>query len=268
MPSNYTSQFKESMNRLHFSSDDKKRIYNNLTEAIQSSKEKKDEYMKKWSFPKVAAIAVTCLMITGVTTLAVSKITVINSNSGSDYDYNSIAEMTTAQSDIKGNRNKTMPEFPESIGDGYSFDGGNITHENGMDDTGNTIETWDNLDGTYKNYSGNTLYLSMSYMSLYDDENAPVDTEVRTINGITVNYNYDEYLFLPADDEEKETESDIKERLDNDEHFHVSYGSDKPETKYSSSVSFVKDGINFSIYSYDDVSADELFSIAEELIIR
>lgn len=268
MSNNYEKQFKESMNRLHFSSDDKDKMYQKLTESIQASKEREEEYMKKWSLSKVAAVTAACLMITGVTAFAASKITMIDGNSRSDYDYNSIAEITSAQSNIKDKNDKVMPAFPKTIGDSYSFDGGNITHENGKDDNGNIIETWNNLDGTYKNNAGNTIYLSMSYKSLYDDEKTPADTEVRTIDGIAVSYNYDEYLFLPDDEEEKEPEPDVKARLDSDDHFHVSYGSDKPETRYFSTVSFAKDGIYISLYTYDNVSADELFSIAEELILR
>lgn len=268
MSNNYEKQFKESMNRLHFSSDDKDKMYQKLMESIQASIEREEQYMKKWSLSKVAAVAAACLMITGVTALAASKITMIESNSRSGYDYNTIAEITSAQSNIKDKHDKVMPAFPETIGKGYSFDGGNITHERGKDDNGNIIDTWDNLDGVYKNDVGNTIYLSMSYKSLYNDEKTVSDTEVRDINGINVSYNYEEYLFLPDEEDEKEPDPDIKARLDSDDHFHISYGSDKPETRYFSTVSFAKEGINISIYSYDDVTSDELFSIAEELIMR
>ena len=256
------------MNRLHFSSDDKDKMYQKLMESIQDSKEREEKYMKKWSLSKIAAVAAACLMITGVTALAESKITTIEGNTRSGYDYNTITEMTSAQTNINDKQDKVMPAFPETIGNGYAFDGGNTTHEREKDYHGNIIDTWDNLDGAYKNNAGNTIYLSMSYKSLFSDEKTPSDTEARDIEGITVSYNYDEYLFLPDGEDNKELDSDVKARLDSDDHFHVSYGSDKPETAYFSSVSFTKEGINISIYSFDDVTSDELFSIAEELIMR
>jgi len=59
----------------------------------------------------------------------------------------------------------------------------------------------------------------------------------------------------------------IQERNENDDLFFVIYGGDN-ETYFFSSASFVKDGVHYLIYTKDNVSADDLFSMAEELIVK
>lgn len=79
-------------------------------------------------------------------------------------------------------------------------------------------------------------------------------------------YNYDEYLFLP--DEDTELDVKTKDRMEQDDHFFVSYGSDAQETVCYRNVRFQKGGISYSVFTSDEVSADELFSIAGELMNR
>ena len=252
------------MIKLHFTSGDKEKLYGKLTQSMQNVNEREDVFMKKWTLPKAAAVAAACLMVTGATAFAASKITTYVGSSNGSYDYTNITEMSAAQSDAQGKYESTMPEFPETIGHDYRFDGGNTVHTSGLDDSGNTVGTWDDLRAVYKNDAGNEINLFMSYKPFDDGGVTPTDT--RTIKGITVSYNYDEYLFLP--DEKEPLAPEVQSRLENDAHFYVSYGSAEAETIFYSGVHFEKDGITFNIYSRDDVTADELFSIAEELIDR
>ena len=73
----------------------------------------------------------------------------------------------------------------------------------------------------------------------------------------------DEYLILP--DEDEPLEASVQERREKDDHFFVSYGGEK-ETFFFSNASFIKDGVSYLIFTDDNVSADDLFSMAEELI--
>ena len=141
--------------------------------------------------------------------------------------------------------------------------GGNTVYVAGKDDSGNTLGKWDDLRAVYKNEDGDIVNLTLSY-NLSDDENR-TPTESRTIDGITVNFNYDEYLILP--DENEPLEASVQERKENDDHFFVSYGGEK-ETYFFSNASFIKDGVRYLIFTNDDVSADDLFKMAAELINR
>lgn len=192
---------------------------------------------------------------------AASKIISYEASSRGAYDYTSVIEMNDATDGVQTTTDVKMPEFPDSLGDDYVFDGGNTVNVSGKDEAGNTIGKWDDLRAVYKNADGGIVNLTLSYNISDDEDRTP--TETRTTDGITVAFNYDEYLILPNEDEPLETS--VQERKEKDDHFFVSYGGDK-ETYFFSNASFAKDGIRYLIFTNDDVSADDLFSMAEELI--
>lgn len=263
MSKEFEREFNESMNRLHFSDEEKDRLINNLNLSVSKKKESEDNIiMKKWSLPKAAAVAAACLLVTGGTVFAASKIVMYTASSNGNYDYTTIADMNTATSDIQEKTDVTMPDFPDSLG-GYAFDGGNTINVSGKDDAGNTLGKWDDLRAVYKNADGGIVNLTLSY-NFSDDENR-TPTETRTIDGITVVFNYDEYLILPNEDEP--LDASLQERNENDDHFFVSYGGDE-ETYFFSNACFVKDGVHYLIFTNDDMSADDLFDMAEELITK
>ncbi|MBQ9437599.1 MAG: hypothetical protein IJU50_04640 [Lachnospiraceae bacterium] len=266
MSNNFEKQFQESMNRLCFSPSDKEKMQGKLMRSMQDMTEREDELMKKWTLPKMAIAAAFCLMMAGLTVFAASKITQYTSSSNAYYDYGSIAEMTAAQAGSSGQNESAMPEFPSSFGSGFVFDGGNSVQVSGQDDAGSTVDAWEDFRAVYKDKDGKAIFLTMSYKPL--DEGGASPTETRLFNGIAANYSYDEYLFLPPSAEEQGLDPEVQERLENDDHFYVSYGSETPETKYFSGITFEKDGISFIISTYEDVSKEELFSIAEEIIDR
>ena len=257
MRNEFEDAFKTSMNTLRFSPEDKKRITEKI---IQTHTEQRRINMNKWTLPKAAAIAATCLLVTGGTVFAASKIIMYTASSNANYDYSSATEMNSATPDRQENAEVKMPDFPDSLG-GYSFDGGNTVYVAGKDDSGNTLGKWDDLSAVYKNEDGDIVNLTLSY-NLSDDENR-TPTESRTIEGITVNFNYDEYLILPNENEP--LEASVQERKENDDHFFVSYGGEK-ETYFFSNASFIKDGVRYLIFTNDDVSADDLFKMAAELL--
>ena len=63
-----------------------------------------------------------------------------------------------------------------------------------------------------------------------------------------------------------EPTAEEEERNQNDPHYNIAYGSDAPETRYISSLAFAKDGVRYYITTFDEVSADELYLVAEELL--
>ena len=261
MSNSFKGDFIKSMDNIRFSSSEKSKMIDSLEQAFQSESEREEldmKSIKKWTLSRVAAVVVVCFMATGVTAFAASKIVSITASSHSSYDYKSASDMTLDEGENE------MFIFPDSIGNGYMFDGGNKIYVGGKDDSGNTVDKWDDLRAVYRNENGTTISISTSYHP--SDDGDRTATETRVINGVTVNYNLDEYLVLPANAENQDLDADIKDRLDIDDHFFVSYGSDEPETYYFSGVLFEKAGVTFNIFTNDEVTADELFDIAEELI--
>jgi hypothetical protein len=144
----------------------------------------------------------------------------------------------------------------------FSFAGGNNVHVNGVDESGNTVGEWNDLQAEYKDKAGKKVAVSATTHPA--DENDRTATESRTIAGIDVKYNCDEYLFLP--DENSELDAAVKNRMENDDHFFVSYGSDKEETIIYKGVSFEQDGVFYHLYTSDSIDSEELFQMAAELI--
>ncbi len=259
----FEDEFKNTMDTLRFSPEDKHRMTNNLLQFENPKKQRKDIRMNKSTLPKAAAIAAACMLLTGVTVYAASKIVNYTASSNGSYDYSSIGEMNETASATIGKQNIEFPDFPEVLGD-YTFDGGNTVYVSGKDNANNTVDNWEDLNAVYKASDGSAVNLLMS--AGVPDEEYRAHTEIRTIGGVTVAYDYDEYLILP--DEEEPLPPKVQERMDTDDHFFVSYGSSEAKTKYFSSLSFVKDGISYYISSMDEIPAEDLFAMAEDLICK
>ena len=67
MRKTFEDEFKKTMDALRFSPEDKKRITEKI---IQTHSEQRRINMNKWTLPKAAAIAATCLLVTGGTVFA------------------------------------------------------------------------------------------------------------------------------------------------------------------------------------------------------
>ena len=87
--------------------------------------------------------------------------------------------------------------------------------------------------------------------------------EERTVADIPVYYNKVEYHLVPAD---YEATSEELERKENDPHYTISYGTVEERTEISSDVCFEMDGIKYLLQTFDNVSEDELYSMAEAII--
>ena len=253
MSRHFEEEFRESINMLHFREIDKDRMHNRLLLSQRTSTERKEPVMKKWTFSRAAAAIAACIMITGITTLAVSRIAYYTASSRAGYDYKTAAEM---------NHHNNMSSVPDAFDNGFAFAGGNDVHVKGKDESGTTTGKWTDLSMDYKNDSDQTVTLSMTARP--DAEETREATETRMIEGVTVRFDRDEYLLLPDEDDELDTNT--KDRMENDDHFFVSYGSEHAETIFYNGVSFEKDGILYHLYTSDSIGSEVLFQMAAELI--
>ena len=87
--------------------------------------------------------------------------------------------------------------------------------------------------------------------------------EERVFADIQVYYNQVEYHLVPADYEATPEEL---ERKESDPHYTISYGIDEERTEINSDVCFEMNGVKYLLLTSDDVSEDELFAMAEEII--
>ena len=250
----FKEEFRESMNALHFREDGKGRIHDRLLFNQRESAKRKENTMNKWTLKRSAAAAAVCIMITGITAFAASKIAYYTAASGTGYEYKTVSEMNAKN-------HSELPAIPETLGSGFTFAGGNDINVEGKDESGATVGKWKDLDAQYTDPSGKTVTLSLT--AHFDEEDRSA-TEIRTISGLQVRFDQDEYLVLP--DENAELDEDVRTRMETDDHFFVSYGSEQPETVIYRNVSFEKDGIGYTLYTSDDIDSGTLYRMAAELI--
>ena len=253
-------QFQNAMDRLMFSPSEKNRIVEKINAKTKQESGEKN-IMKKWTLGKVAAVAAIVVAASGGVVYAASVITGTSVHANvSDYKY------TYEQSEQMEKKAGIDADIPESFSTGYSFDKAAILAPEGLDDTGSVVDTWSEIDVNYVNEAQDTISLSIQD-AVHASGESTSHTETREVGGVTVNYDLDEYVFLPPSAEETGLSPEIQERLENDPHFFIGYGSDTEEHTFFSNISFVKDGVFYLLYGHDtSLSADDLFTMSSEII--
>ncbi len=271
MKDEFREIIKDEFSEIGFCDEEKSRMAEKLDEAARFSQERKGSKMKmkKWQKVAVAALAIVAV---GGTVGAAGKQAFVQSWSNSFYDYKTVEDLSEASTEYG------LPGFPAEFDNGYKFSGGNLVNNKGEDEAGNTTGSWKEFEAEYKNEADKSIWLSLakSENTHVDDRDATDTKVIHNINitppedgkvnaEVKISYNEDEYLFLPPSSEGN-VDPEIMEREENDDHFSVSFGSDKPETKIFKSASLYDNGVYYLLFSYDDVSEDELMSMAEELV--
>lgn len=252
-----------SINELKFSPEAKDRLANAIIQHgsdLKKSEEKQN--MNRFTFGKIAAVAAACILATtGVAVYARGFITRWTTSSfADDYKY------TYARKDQLIKESGIDADMPETFSNGYTFEKAAILKVEGSDDDGSVLEDFPQIDIHYTNNDGKNINLCIEDASHADSDDRE-HTSTRQINGIAVNYDLDEYLFLPPSYEEKGLDPETQKRLDNDTHFFVSIGTEKVEHQQFSNISFIKGGSHYLICGFDtDLTEDDLFDMASEII--
>ena len=151
----------------------------------------------------------------------------------------------------------------EEFSNGFVFTGGGIVDTEGQDEQGNGLSSWRMISLTYRNAEDKELTIDAEQEASFEQDLSENASETRTIRGTEVYYDYTEMYLVPPS---YRPTAEEEERSRTDPHYTISYGSDAPETTYSSTLCFVKDGVRYYITTFDDLSADDLYLIAEELL--
>lgn len=228
----------------------------NCAEAMQSNGG--SGHMKRWNWKKAVIAAAACCMLIGGTVFAAGKIVSIYSHSQSGYEITDYTGISKFEKDTG-----IDAEHVEVFTNGFRFDGANIVESEGHDEQGNTVSSWEEIMLTYVDDAGRTVRIDMEPQAVLNQDLSKDTLEERTVADIPVYYNQVEYHLVPAD---YEATSEELERKESDPHYTISYGIDEERTEISSDVCFEMDGIKYLLLTFDDVSADELYSMAEEII--
>ena len=216
---------------------------------------------RKLDIRKIGVAVAACLMLFSVTAMAAGKVASIVS-------WNRIDTRTENFDDLPKVEEKAGMDITavESFGNGYTFDHMEVEEMKTQDDDGNDLNQYKGISMEYSKEGMPEIFVNMDPSEVYgtdgyDEERA---TAVKEVDGVTLHFNYDEYLGLPVG--EKATDEEMQ-REETDEHFFISSGTDERETYYVSSVDFELDGIIYNLMGFDlNMSADEMFEMAEEII--
>ncbi len=257
----FEQTFRKSIESICFSAGEKTLLCGKLEEAAAQQKKGGVQMHKKKAYPRAAVIAVVLVLATAATVFAAGKISSIGSHSRSSYDYTSAKEITEAL------EKAGIAAFPETLGERFEIDGGNLVTHEGLDEGNTVVDSWESISVAFKDKEERTLYVDVSpVISLLEDQSSwPEPTEKQVIQNIEVRYDHSEHFMVPPD---YEVDEETKKRTEEDEHFAIGYGAPEPETMFFDVVQFTLDDTVYEIFSSDGLSGDELFAIAEQLIER
>jgi hypothetical protein len=247
--------YKESMESIKFSDYEKEHMVHQLMNGgIADGGRMKG----KLDIKKLGITIAACLTLFSVTALAAGEAAGI-------VGWNRIDTRTRNFEDLPKIEEKAGMDITavEAFSNGYTFEYMEVSEAKTQDAQGNDLRNFKGIDLTYTKEGQPDIYIGMDPADMFG-ESPEGDTAVKEIEGITVYYNYSEYLNLPVDEEPSQEE---REREANERNFFISIGSDERYTNYTSSVNFEIDGVSYCLLGFDiDMTADELFEMAEEII--
>lgn len=254
-------EYIESMNQITLSDDQKEQLIKNLTKT--SSFRREGNMKKKIGIKKVAIIAAACILILGTTVFASGKATGIVSDiyfGTKTSNFEKLAKLEEeAGIDVVA---------VKSFANGYTMKTMEVEKSSTTDDDFNKLASYKSIHIEYEADGLPDIYVSMNPSEMYYSGDVEYetnrDTATKEYNGITLHYNYDEYLSLPIDEEATDEE---RAREESDAHFFISIGSDERETDFVSSVTFELDNVTYIIMGFNiDMTSDDLFEMAENII--
>ena len=120
-------------------------------------------------------------------------------------------------------------------------------------------------------YYGKTLtYTARAYDEELDGEHADKGQyyegqprEEREMDGVTVSYQANRYIFLPPDAQPTAEEAELEAKGE----LYISYGTDTREEQTFQRVTWQQDGVVYQVFTDDDsVTADDLFAAAADAL--
>lgn len=210
-------------------------------------------------YPKkrmVAAIAVAILATGTITAVAAGKIVGLISVGGGSEEFHTVAELENAAA----NRLEGKVHIAEMLSDGSVFKEGYVQDVEGVDEGGNTVVSYPEVQVMYD--SGNLISLSIVRGAAGIPEASSPNQLEETYNGIVLGAREEQYLFLPPD--ASPSEEDLK--LEEAGKLSISYGSSEIERKSFKNVSWKKDGMKYMLSTFGNKSLDDLISMAKAYI--
>ena len=178
--------------------------------------------------------------------------------------YNSSSYSDMAKAEKKAGFELNVPETLED----YTFRNVQVQDVNGLDEQDRQVLKYREASISYQNQAGNRLYFGVEpFLKAVAESDRPAD-QTRDMNGTSMNYRLDHYWFLPASYEETGLTQQMQDWEKIPGHY-ISYGSDQPEQESMASVSWVEDGMRYTLLDMNaKESPDTLFAMASQLMTK
>lgn len=233
------------------------KVVSTLAQLPQEKKEnevmKNNQTNRTFSIKKIAIASIAAVMLLGTTAFAASQITSLISVSSANSDYTALPSQETMAADL-GFEAKLVEQFAN----GFQFDSAHIVYSQGLDDAGNSLVNFKELNLIYQNGGEDILLSTTDYIL----ENTVYDA-THQYQGITLYETNSKIKFVPENYELTEQEKqDERDGL-----YSISEGSSQVEFHEYLHLQWVQDGIFYSFMATDsDMSSDEVLAMAYELI--
>lgn len=230
----------------------KTRIDFALKNSVKPSKVRRPFTKRLAAVALVAAVAVTGAV-------AGSGVTGWYSNTWLDQNWKDFSQTAEyVQEHVPG------AKYVESFSNGYTFDKGYENTVDKRDDSGNTLGSFTEVMLNYEK-NGAEVTLGAEPVQEEGQYTSPYDT-VRTVGETEVHYRAMKDITLPPDGSIQPTEEE-QAAFERGE-INIAYGSSAREEHTFYRVSWIENGISYSIYTMDPcgLTEDDFFQMAQEII--
>jgi len=231
-------------------------VKRNIDEILFEKEFKGGKVVKLFSKKRMLVLGAACIILSASVVFAGGQVTSLVSRSNlfavcKDYSKLSKQEEKLGYS----------VEIVEQFSNGYIFESMEVGKVKGLDEAGNIVETYKELDVDYKNELGEKVSLNADQRNAGRDFRTPV--QILECGETTFYYYLDTYKFVPVDYELTEEDRKNMERED----YEISTGSDEVEINMMSSVEWERNNVRYNLLAIDtEMTADEMLEMASEII--
>lgn len=234
------------------------RLNRNLKTKMAAKAAGREGTMKRFNMKKAVILAAACCLLVGTVGVASSGKIVMLVDGFYHKGFESFGQLKEAQADA-GFNIKAVERFHN----GYAFSDMYVNNTKGLDEDGNTLEQYKEINIDYKKAGEDKLNFHAFPAAFAHEEGKRAADLTTTINGIEVKYYVDTYKWVP---ENYELTAQDEENMKRDDYY-ISVGVDQVSENKVASVAWFQDGVRYSILNvHGATSSDVLFGMAEEII--
>lgn len=213
------------------------------------------KFTKKKLATTVAAVIAITVMGT-VTAVAAGKITSLISSTNQNDAIHSMAELVQKANDQMG----MVPKVVDEFSNGMAFQEGYIAEVKGLDEKNNQIIRYPELMVTYGKKAEVTLSSHVHQEALPEETDETGEQEV--YQNVSLTATEENYLFLPPAAKPSKEDQELQDQGK----LQISYGSIKEERKVFKFVSWSENGMDYLLFTSEDIQLNTLTHMAREVI--